>query len=69
MVSVRWTGAAGFEFTWCPSISMIFRPRRQKISERLPCRGDRKKRFLDRIAEAAPGARIVHPDLFKPLLF
>lgn len=28
-----------------------------------------EKRFLDRIAEEAPEARIVHPDLFKSLLF
>jgi L-ascorbate metabolism protein UlaG (beta-lactamase superfamily) len=28
-----------------------------------------EKHFMDGIAEAAPDARIVHPDLFKPLLF
>jgi len=33
----------------------------------LPWRSE--KRFLDRIAEEAPDARIIHPDLFKPLVF
>jgi hypothetical protein len=28
-----------------------------------------EKLFLDRIAEMAPDARIVRPDLFKPLVF
>ncbi|MBU0769118.1 MAG: MBL fold metallo-hydrolase [Proteobacteria bacterium] len=33
----------------------------------LPWRSE--KLFLDRIAEEAPDARIIHPDLFKPLVF
>jgi hypothetical protein len=103
MVSVRWTSAAGLEFTHegkscevlflcMPGWKMVpnlpgrilsrVRPKivvpfhfddfsaplsKEGRAPSVPRRSE--EGFLEKIAEEAPDARIVHPDLFQPLTF